>query len=251
MNREEFVIVKLPNAILETMETEIEMAKKIEMAGRTCYKSEDKITPESSIDFIKMILNRRHGAMLEHANITVRFITDRGVSHEIVRHRIASYAQESTRYCNYSKDKFGNKISVIKPVDISNDSSAYDIWLDAVNSAAENYFKLLSEGCSPQIARSVLPTCTKTEIVVTMNIREWRHFFELRCEKAAHPDMKCVAWIALNKFMLAYPTFFSDIFNKLYPKRINANCIDPAYMDEQFKGLITQYCCCTPIKEVK
>lgn len=219
MNREEFVIIRQPNAIAMSVETQTELATKIERAGRTCYKSEDKITTDSARDFVKMLINRKHGAMLEHANITVKFITDRGISHEIVRHRIASYAQESTRYCNYSRDKFGNKISVIKPIDIPEGSEAYEIWLDSVNSAAEHYFKLVNEGYSAQIARSVLPTCTKTEIVVTMNIREWRHFFELRCDKAAHPDMQYVAWIALRKFMFDYPIFFEDVFDKLNEER--------------------------------
>lgn len=220
MNREEFVIIRQPNAIVMSAENETELAVKIERAGRVCYKSEDKIDTNSCRDFAKMLINRKHGAMLEHSYITVKFITDRGISHEIVRHRIASYAQESTRYCNYSRDKFGNKISVIKPVDIPDDGKAYEIWLDAVNSAAENYFKLINEGYSAQIARSVLPTCTKTEIVVTMNIREWRHFFELRCAKTAHPDMQYVGWIALRKFMLDYPIFFEDVYDKLNDERI-------------------------------
>ena len=166
--------------------------KFIERVGRTCYKSEDKITEdsESAKRFVRMLIERGHEAMLEHSILTVRFIVDRGISHEIVRHRIASYAQESTRYCNYSKDKFSNEITVIRPVDIQEGTPEYRDWLEAMEAAEKYYFALLADGCKPQTARSVLPTCTKTEIMVTMNLREWRQFLRLRSDEAAHPDIQ-------------------------------------------------------------
>lgn len=175
----------------------VAMAQLIEEAGRTCYKSEDKITEDSYDKFIRGIIKRGHESVIEHSSITVRITTDRGVTHEIVRHRIASYSQESTRYCNYGTDKFGGGIAVIRPSTIPSGTPAYDVWLDAMHSAEDKYMALLANGCTPQQARAVLPNSLKTEIVMTTNIREWRHFFALRCAPAAHPDMREVALLTL------------------------------------------------------
>lgn len=188
-----------------------EILKHIEKVGRVCYKSEDKIEEGSAKKFVAGIINRGHDAVIEHYNITVKFITDRGITHEIVRHRIASYAQESTRYCNYCKDKFGNEISVIKPYDIESNSVVYDIWKEQMENAERAYFKMLDYGCKPQVARSVLPTCTKAEIMVTMNLREWRHFIRLRSAKTAHPDIRILAIDLLNQFKEKIPVIFDDI----------------------------------------
>ena len=188
-----------------------EILKHLEKVGRICYKSEDKIDEESHEKFIGNIIKRGHEAVIEHFNITVKFITDRGISHEIVRHRIASYAQESTRYCNYSKEKFSNEIAVVKPVDIKENTPEYDDWVKSMKYAETSYFNLLKDGCSPQVARSVLPTCTKTEIMVTMNLREWRHFIKLRSSKAAHPDIRVLTIDLLNKFKQEIPIVFDDI----------------------------------------
>lgn len=188
-----------------------EILKHLEKVGRICYKSEDKIADESYEKFIGNIIKRGHEAVIEHFNITVKFTTDRGISHEIVRHRIASYAQESTRYCNYSKDKFSSEIAVIKPVDIKENTQEYDEWFTSMMRAETSYFNLIKDGCSPQVARSVLPTCTKTEIMVTMNLREWRHFIKLRSSKAAHPDIRILAIDLLNKFKQEIPIIFDDI----------------------------------------
>ena len=188
-----------------------EILKTIELTGRTCYKSEDKITEESAKQFVKMLIDRGHEAMIEHYNVTLKFICDRGVTHEIVRHRIASYAQESTRYCNYSKDKFGNKITVIKPCFWDEHSPQYIAWYTVCAKAEDTYFNLLKLGASPQEARSVLPNSLKTEIVVTMNLREWRHFFKLRTAKTAHPQMREVAIMALNILKEKIPVVFDDI----------------------------------------
>ena len=146
-----------------------ELLKSIEIAGRTCYRSSDKITEDSASKFVRMLIKNGHEAMIEHNSISVKFICDRGVSHELVRHRIASFAQESTRYCNYSQDKFGNEITVIKPF-FFDDVNSYVTWQEACLFSEEQYFNLLKLGRSPQEARSVLPNSLKTEIVVTMNI---------------------------------------------------------------------------------
>lgn len=188
-----------------------DLYEQIELAGRTCYKSESKIQSGSAEQFIKSILKRGHEAVIEHGSITVRFICDRGVSHEIVRHRIASYCQESTRYCNYSREAFGEEITVVAPTDIRKDSDAYKFWEHAMQQAEDAYFKLLACGCTAQNARAVLPNSLKTEIVVTMNPREWRHFFKLRCSEAAHPDMRVIAHMALEAFIENWPVLFEDL----------------------------------------
>ena len=185
--------------------------KHLELCGRTCYKSEGKITDDSFAGFIKGIIRRGHETVLEHFSITVRFICDRGVSHEIVRHRLASYCQESTRYCNYSKDDFDSEISVIEPFYLAPDTFAYNEWKKACEGAESAYFNLLDWGCSPQEARAVLPNSLKTEVIMTANIREWRHFFKLRCAKAAHPQMREVATPLLTLMQKKLPLLFDDI----------------------------------------
>lgn len=184
--------------------------KHIERCGRVCYKSEDKITEDSAAKFVAGIIKRGHEAVLEHFNITVKFVCDRGVSHEIVRHRLASYCQESTRYCNYSKDGFGNEITVIKPCYLEENSPAYICWDAACKRAESAYFNLLNCGCSPQEARAVLPNSLKTEVVMTANLREWRHFFKLRTAPAAHPQMREVAQMLLVQMRELLPGVFDD-----------------------------------------
>ena len=193
-----------------------EVLKHLEQCGRICYKSEDKITDESCVSFIKGIINRGHEAVLEHYNISVKIVCDRGVTHEIVRHRLASYCQESTRYCNYTKDKFGNEITVIEPCFFERDSREYFIWKRSMERAEKAYFDLLDCGCTAQQARDVLPNSLKTEIVMTANIREWRHFLRLRCSSAAHPQMQEVAKMILNEFWRNMPTLFDDVREEVY-----------------------------------
>ena len=183
----------------------------IETAGRVCYKSEDKIQEGSAEKFIAGIIKRGHEAVIEHGVITVKFICDRGVTHEIVRHRIASYCQESTRYCNYSQDKFGGEITVIRPCFLTEGTKKYELWYHACDYAESAYFNMLIYGCTPQEARSVLPNSLKTEIVMTANIREWRHFIKLRTTEGAHPQMRQVACMLANKLAEMYPIFFSDL----------------------------------------
>ena len=183
----------------------------IEAAGRTCYKSESKISEGSAEKFIRGIIKRGHEAVIEHGSLSVRFICDRGVSHEIVRHRLAAYCQESTRYCNYSKGDFGGEITVIKPLYLEEGTAVYRIWKRSCETAEIAYFDLLTEGCSPQEARAVLPNSLKTEVVMTADIREWRHFIKLRNSPAAHPQMREVAGMLAVLFKDNYPVFFEDI----------------------------------------
>jgi thymidylate synthase (FAD) len=191
----------------------MQILKVIEAAGRTCYRSEDCITETSALAFCKRILepSRKHESVIEHFSVTVRIVCDRGVSHEIVRHRLASYSQESTRYVNYSKGKFGNQITVIAPLFWSTDSIQYNRWLDSVEMAEKTYMELLELGATPQEARSVLPNSLKTEIVVTMNLRSWRNFFQLRTAKTAHPQMIEIARPMLAKFRELIPVIFDDV----------------------------------------
>lgn len=194
-----------------------DVQRHLEQCGRVCYKSEDKITDGSAEKLIQNIIKRGHEAVLEHFNVTAKFICDRGVSHEIVRHRLASYCQESTRYCNYSKDGFGHEITVIEPcyLDKAGESPAYTFWLQACEDAERHYFDMLDAGCTPQEARAVLPNSLKTEVVMTANIREWRHFFKLRCAPAAHPQIREVATILFYQFYKQCPILFDDIKEEL------------------------------------
>ena len=189
----------------------------IECAGRTAYKSEDKITIDSAVPFIAKIIKLGHEAVLEHASFSVRFITDRGVTHELVRHRLCAYTQESTRYCNYG----GKDMLFIKPVFwewqenknkevISIDAKAlvwqYNMWTLEVA-----YNKLIKMGATPQEARSVLPNSLKTEIVCTANIREWRHIMRLRTAKSAHPQMRALMIPLLKELREKLPALFNDV----------------------------------------
>lgn len=196
---------------IETPIDGAEILKRIEKAGRTCYKSEDRITDESAEAFVRMLIERGHESVLEHESITVRFICDRGVSHEIVRHRIASFSQESTRYCNYSNDRFRNEITFIKPCFLEEGTGGYKLWKQAMFIAEKEYFELLNWGCTPQEARSVLPNSVKTEIVMTANLREWRHFLKLRTAKAAHPQMRELTVPLLKELQERIPVVFDDI----------------------------------------
>lgn len=183
----------------------------IEIAGRTCYKSNDKIAEGTCNVFINQIKNFKHESVLEHGAITVRFVVDRGVSHELVRHRLASFSQESTRYCNYGKDKFGNEITVIEPCFWEPDSVAYKMWVDACLESEAAYFFLLGVEATPQMARSVLPNSLKTEVVMTANPREWRHVFQVRCHRDAHPQMREVMVPLLAEFANRWPVLFGDV----------------------------------------
>lgn len=199
----------------------------IETAGRVCYKSEDKTTDISHKNFAHMLLNRGHEAVIEHATMTVRFVCDRGISHELVRHRIASFCQESTRYCNYSGEvKFiiptwanieqGKYVAETegKILPSPGKDLAVICWMKAMLSAEKDYQCLLDLGWKPEQARSVLPNSLKTEVIMTANFREWRHFFRLRTAAAAHPQMRALAKDLLQKVRHWIPTIFDDLQEK-------------------------------------
>ena len=182
----------------------IEILKHIEQTGRNCYKSEHKITEDSYINFVKNLVKRGHMSVIEHFNITARFITDRGTTHSIVRHRIASFSQESTRYCKYK-----DGIDVIKPVDLTDEQEK--LWEQAMYAAEDKYLQMLRFGATPQQARSVLPTGVKTDLVMTCNLREWLHVFNLRTSKGAHPDVIALMNLGLPKFQEVLPEIFGCI----------------------------------------
>lgn len=216
----------------------------IEEAARTCYKSENVMREGSADKIIQLLLDNGHESTIEHAGMSVKFIIDRGISHELVRHRLASYSQESTRYCNYSKDKFGNEITVIEPCfynDIPDEEKAlcrkalddmeaykddrvndfvkhatdlhkrYARWYETCQYAEHGYFQLLKLGATPQEARDVLPTSLKTEVYMTANFREWRQIFKLRTAPDAHPQIREVMIPLLKEMQDRIPILFSDI----------------------------------------
>lgn len=182
----------------------MDLLQDIERIGRVCYKSEHRITSSSAAPFVRNIIARGHESVLEHISITVRFITDRAIANELVRHRIAAYSQESTRYCNYK-----DKIEFIYPKNVSD--GQLQLIMQACAYAEATYQALLANGATPEIARDVLPLCTKTELIATYNLREWRHILRLRTDKAAHPKMRELMQTLLQFFQGLVPIIFDDI----------------------------------------
>ena len=206
--------------------------QKIELVGRTCYKSEGKIQNGSAEKFVRGLISRGHEAMLEHQSVTVKFVCDRGVSHELVRHRLASFAQESTRYCNYSNEEFGSQLTFILPWYLNYGSEGFKHWKEAMTEAESAYFAMLDFGCTPEQARAVLPNSLKTEIVMTANLREWRHFFKLRAAGTTgkpHPQMLQVAVPLLHDMQQMIPVVFDDIDASKYSEFLKMRGI----LDEQ------------------
>ena len=185
--------------------------KKIERAGRVCYKSEGNIKDDTAEKFIRGIIKRGHESVIEHAAISFKIICDRGVTHELVRHRIASYSQESTRYCDYSAGKFGGELTFIKPCFWSEDDENFQLWKSTMAQLEKNYLAMRANGVKPEEARSILPNSLKTEIFVTMNLRELRHFLKLRTAKAAHPQMREIALKIYKILVEKLPAVFDDI----------------------------------------
>lgn len=210
------MIIIEPSVYIEQMPTQEEALAMLERAGRVCYKSEHRITEGSAERFVNAIISLGHESVLEHVSASVRIVCDRGVSHELVRHRIASYSQESTRYCNYSNERFGGEITFIRPFYYEEGSKELDVWEKAMDFSERYYFKLLKMGSSPQEARAVLPNSLKTEIIATMNLREWRHFFTLRLSKKAHPQMVQIASLIFDQFEERIPLLVKDIVTKIH-----------------------------------
>jgi len=181
----------------------------IEAAGRICYKSEGRAGPDTAPAFVRSLIARGHESVIEHAAASFRIVTDRGISHEIVRHRLASYSQESTRYCNYGQDRFGREIAVVRPPGLS--AAAETAWREGCEAAEKSYFALLDAGATAQLARSVLPTCLKTELIMTASFREWRHVLRLRLAPAAHPQVIEVARAILALLVRDCEPVFGDL----------------------------------------
>ena len=207
-------VIQASYEILTDLSDPIKILKDIERAGRVCYKSENNITDDSCITFCKNILNRGHEAVIEHSQLSVKFTVDRAIANELVRHRLASYCQESTRYCNYSKDKFYNELKVIdQEALLPRDSTDYNIWWMTCKNAEEAYMTMISNGVKPEIACSVLPLSTATEIIMTANIREWRNVLKLRSSHnmRAHPQMRSIIDRLLAELKSKIPVLFDDI----------------------------------------
>lgn len=184
----------------------------IELAGRNAYKSENTDGDFNKTKlFVRGLIKRGHESVLEHSYLTVMFTTDRGVTHELVRHRLASFTQESTRYCNYAHGKFGGEITVVKPVDISEKDPAYQFFISSCRESEYMYMSMLRAGCTPQQARCVLPTATKADITVTANYREWRHILKLRTASDAHPQIRALMLPLLHELQDRIPVIFDDI----------------------------------------
>ena len=201
--------MKIVNQKVELLWITPQPEKVIEQIGRTCYKSERFITDESAGKFCKNMVMAGHHAMIEHAVASFRFVVDRGVSHEIVRHRLASYAQESTRYVGYHRDVFGGEIKVIEPPGLGDVDRV--LWERACEEVEAAYMEMTRSGVKAEIARSVLPTCLATELCMTANFREWRHFIKLRGAKAAHPQIRVIAKLVLGVLKVKAPNVFGDI----------------------------------------
>lgn len=188
-----------------------ELVPSLARYARTCYKSEDKATPKADEALVKALIKNGHESVLEHEKITMLWVCDRGVSHELVRHRIASYSQESTRYVTY------NNIAYINPL-LTPGTNAYKTWEKTLWIIEKNYKELLDAGCSPQIARSILPNSLKTEVVVTMNIRELRAMLKLRTSAGAHPQFRQLALALLIHLQENVPVLFDDLaYDLKYP----------------------------------
>lgn len=191
-----------------------EILKHIERCARVCYKSEDRITDGSAEKMVAALIRSGHEAMLEHYSFTVKFICDRGIANELVRHRIASFAQESSRYCCYAKDKFGKELTFINPCFWEPDSDNYARWFHEMDEAEKTYLAMIEDGATPEQARDILPTSIKTEIVMTANLREFRHFFKLRAEGITgkpHPQMLEITIPLLKELKQKIPVVFDDI----------------------------------------
>lgn len=194
----------------------LDLLKKIEWCARISHRSEDKVTAESYSRFVRfVVMEKGDWSVTEHASVTCDFLVDRGITHEIVRHRLFSFTQESTRFCNYGKKD--GQISVISPLNYLDtsteieESNNYSIWERGIFDAETSYLQLLDKKVSPQIARGVLPNSLASRIIITGNLRNWRHFFLMRTSKEAHPQMREVTIPLLKEFQEKIPILYEDI----------------------------------------
>ncbi|MBF0233475.1 MAG: FAD-dependent thymidylate synthase [Desulfamplus sp.] len=173
----------------------------LEIAGRTCYRSEPKGEPEK---FVKKIIDSQHLSVIEHLTATVKIVTDRGVLAELTRHRLASFSVESTRYVNYNK----KGLEFVRPCFWDKENPLYDGWYGAMYKAESFYNALMESGATPEQARSVLPNSLKTEIIMSCNFREWLHIFKLRCSEKSHPQMREIMIPMRDEFRKRCPVVF-------------------------------------------
>jgi thymidylate synthase (FAD) len=211
--------------------SEAKIGQFLESCGRVCYKSEDKITEDSYKKFLKTIIKSGHESILEHISISAKIVTNRGITHELVRHRLGNFSQESTRYCNYSGNRFGNELSFVIPVWVSDEEVSkhfpeeqYDsgylnnpiyVWVNQMQSCEDEYLRLLQLGWTPEKAREILPNSLATTIMTTFNVRQWRHVIEQRLSPKCHPQMRYVMIKIAEKFNEYLPLFFSDVFSRI------------------------------------
>ena len=197
----------------------VEIMKKIERACRTCYRSEGKITDESYKTLLNNCITRGHESVLEHEKVTVRMTCDIGVYKDLTRHRIASFSIESTRYCNYGKDKFNNEIKVIKPCNIEEGTESYNLWKEACEKIEENYIKMSELGAAPDELRMILPHSTAAEVTMTADIREWKHILGLRTSTHTHPAIRQLLIPLLLYFKEKMPEIFDNVsYDTNFPK---------------------------------
>ncbi|SRR6056297_486615 len=193
---------------------------RIAKAARTCTKSSSE--NKGLVDDTELILKcieRGHESVLEHVSVTAHIICDRGVSHELVRHRLAGFSQESTRWCNYGQYRFGGfnrELTFIKPATMYKGTTEYFMWKRLMENIEDYYMEYMRMSVSPQSARSILPNSLKTELYMTANLREWRHILKVRTAKDAHPDMRAVMKSLLFRMSLFYEHVFLDINEKLW-----------------------------------
>lgn len=203
-----------------------EILKKIERAGRTCYKSEERITTDSAVGFVRGLVRRGHLSVIEHVNVSVKIVCNRGTSHQIVRHRLAAYSQESSYYCNYG----GTEIQFIRPAWMTEDAWPLDetiredsprlanavdvceaVFVRSCLDAEKAYNGLLLGGWNTQQAREVLPNAVKTELIMTANLREWRHVFRMRCAMEDHVQIRVLMRSGLRAMSKRVPVLFDDL----------------------------------------
>ena len=201
-------IVK-PYVIVEKIDG-VQVMKRIERACRTCYRSEGKITDDSYKNLIKNCINRGHESVLEHEKVTVRIYNDIGSYKDLTRHRFASFSVESTRYCSYDKDKYGNEISFMDPVYIE-DEKVYEVWKKTMQDIENSYLEMKKLGATTDMCRNILPHSTAAEYTMTANIREWKHIFELRANNHVHPAIRQVMIPLLKYFKEQMPDIFGEI----------------------------------------
>lgn len=203
----------------------VKIMKRIERACRTCYRSEGKITEDSYKKLIKNCITSGHESVLEHEKVTVRIYSDIGSYKDLTRHRFASFSVESTRYCSYDKDKYGNEIAIMNPVYIE-DKELYEVWKKTMEEMEKGYMEMKRLGASTDMCREVLPHSTAGEYTMTANIREWKHILKLRTNKRVHPSIRQVLIPLLKYFKEQMPEIFDDVeydeeFNPKYYAKLS------------------------------